>query len=145
MPCTIRLISRVQRPLFIFLHLYFGPCSRDVSIYFLALCACIVRDVCMYIYICSSDFRFGNLVLCSKALGKHRLGPHQFKSQTSKPPCMQSPDSQCQNHVFTANFPKLRFYQNKGLSLDKRCRVPNTSPHETKLSDLRIKIFCHPH
>ena len=28
------LISRVWRPLFIFQHLYFGPCSRDVGIYF---------------------------------------------------------------------------------------------------------------
>lgn len=43
------LISKVWRPLFIFLHLYFGPCSRDVGIYFPALCACIVHDVCIYI------------------------------------------------------------------------------------------------
>ena len=43
------LISRVWRPLFIFLHLYFWPCSRDVGIYFPALCACIVHDVCIYI------------------------------------------------------------------------------------------------
>ena len=64
----------------------------------------------------------------SNAIGKHRLGPHPFKSQTSKPPCMQSPGSQCQNHVFTANFWKLRFYQNNGLSSDKRCGVPNTFP-----------------
>ena len=43
------LISRIWRPLFTFLHLYFGPCSRDVDIYFPALCAWIVHDVCMYI------------------------------------------------------------------------------------------------
>ena len=42
-------ISRVWQPLFIFLHLYFGSCSRDVGIYFSALCACIVHDVCIYI------------------------------------------------------------------------------------------------
>ena len=46
------LISRVWRPLFIFLHLYFGPCSRDVGIYFPILCACIVHDVCLYIPAC---------------------------------------------------------------------------------------------
>ena len=50
------LISRAWRPLFTFRHLYFGPCSRDVGIYFPALCACIVHDVCVcvcvYIYIC---------------------------------------------------------------------------------------------
>ena len=46
------LISRVWRPLFIFLHLYFGPCSRDVDIYFPTLYACIVHDVCIYILAC---------------------------------------------------------------------------------------------
>ena len=51
------LISRVWRPLFIFLHLYFRPCSRDVGIFFPALCACIVHDVCMYIYIYTHPFR----------------------------------------------------------------------------------------
>ena len=43
------LISRVWRLLFTFLCLYFGSCSTDVSIYFPALCACVVRDVCIYI------------------------------------------------------------------------------------------------
>ena len=42
-------ISRVWRSLFIFLHLYFGSYSRDVGIYFPALCACIMHDVCIYI------------------------------------------------------------------------------------------------
>ena len=45
------LISKVWRLLFTFLHLYFGPCFRDVGIYFFALCACIVHDVCIYIYL----------------------------------------------------------------------------------------------
>ena len=31
--------------------IYFWPYSRDVGIYFLALCACIVHDVCVCIYI----------------------------------------------------------------------------------------------
>ena len=43
------LISKVWQPLFTFLHIYFGPCSRDASIYFPALCACIMHDVCIYI------------------------------------------------------------------------------------------------
>ena len=43
------LISRVWRPLFTFLHLYFGSCSKDVNIYFPTLCACIVHNVCIYI------------------------------------------------------------------------------------------------
>ena len=46
------LISIVWRPLFIFLHLYLGPCSRDIGIYFPILCASIVHDVCIYILAC---------------------------------------------------------------------------------------------
>ena len=42
------LISRVWQPLFNFLHLYFGSCFKDVGIYFLALCAYIMHDVCIY-------------------------------------------------------------------------------------------------
>ena len=45
-------ISRVWRFLFIFLHLYFGPCPRDVGIYFPTRCASIVHDACIYIYSC---------------------------------------------------------------------------------------------
>ena len=44
------LISRVWRPLFTFLHLYFGPCFRDVGIYFPTLYACIVPDVYIYLF-----------------------------------------------------------------------------------------------
>ena len=154
-------IFRVWRPLFIFLHLYFGPYFRNIGIYFPTLCASIVHHACIYIYIyiyiymlalfqcdyCDPchlrlampnfhrevrrllvGFHDGNLALCSNALRKCRLGPHPFKSQTSKPLCMQNPESQCRNHVFTTNFRKLRFYQNKGLPLDRRCRVPNTFP-----------------
>ena len=45
------LIFRVWWPLFTILHLYFGLCYRDVGIYFPTLCACVVHDVCIYIYI----------------------------------------------------------------------------------------------
>ena len=74
----------------------------------------------------SLDFRHGSLVLCLNALGKHRLGPHPYKSQNLKAPMHAKPQKPMQNHVFTSNFQKLRFYQNKGLCLDRRCGVPNT-------------------
>ena len=112
------LVSRVWRPLFIFLHLYFGPCYRDVGIYFLALCACIVHDVCIYIptrplpvwssqsmspkakrcLISAAKVRWHVIKfsrrksgICLNALGKHRLGPHTFKSQTWKLPMHVKP------------------------------------------------------
>ena len=42
---------KYEDPLFTFQQLYFGPCSRGVGIYFLALCASIVHDAYIYIYI----------------------------------------------------------------------------------------------
>ena len=130
---------------------------------------CLHCAWCMYIYTCSSlpvwlsqsmspkakrclifamkvrwhvaKFHHGNLVLCPNALGKHRLGPHPFKSQTSKPPYMQSPKSQCQNHVFTSNLRKLRFYQNKWLFLDGWCGVPYTFPTRNQTSELKNQDF----
>ena len=54
---------------------------------------------------------------------------------------MQSPENQYQNHVFIANLQKLRFYQNKGLSLDKRCGVPNTFPTHNQTFGLKNQDF----
>ena len=147
--------------MFSFLHLYFGPCSRNVGVYFPTLHACIMHDV--YIYTCSPfpvwlsqsvspkasdakfplrkqddmspDFRLGNLTFCSNAIGKHRLGPHIFKSQTSKPPKPMS------KSFFSTNFQKLRFYQNNGLSLDRRCVVPNTFPSCNQTSASKNQDF----
>ena len=87
------------------------------------------------------DFFHGNLALCLNALGEHILRPHLFKSKTLKPPCMQSPKSQCQNHVFIANLQKLRFYQNKGLSLDRHYGVPNTFPKRNQTFGLKNQDF----
>ena len=42
---------------------------------------------------------------------------------------------------FTTNLQKLRFYQNKGLSLDRRCEVPNTFPTHNQTSGLKNQEF----
>ena len=54
---------------------------------------------------------------------------------------MQSPESQCQNHVFTANLQQLRFYQNKGLFLDRRYGVFNTFPTHNQTSGPKNQDF----
>ena len=51
-----------------------------------------------------------------------------FQKQNLKAPLYAKAESQCENHVFTTNLQKLWFYQNKGMSLDRHCRVPNTFP-----------------
>ena len=64
------------------------------------------------------------------------------KSEPQNPPHMQSLERQCQNHVlFTANLQKIRFYQNKGLSLDMHCGVPNTFPTRNQTSELKNQDF----
>ena len=55
-------------------------------------------------------------------LGKHRLGPHPFKSETSKPlppppKFMQSPESQCQNHFFYFQSPTIKVLSEQKIVL----------------------------
>ena len=157
------LISRVWWPPFTFLHLYFGLCSRDVGIYFPALCACIVHDVCIYILARPSwcdyhspchlrqsyakvrwhvaRFLQWKSSICLNALGKHRLQPHPFKSQNSKPHACKASKANVKIMFFIANIQKLRFYQNKGLSLDRCCGVPNTFPTRNQTSGLKNQDF----
>ena len=48
------------------------------------------------------------------------------------------------NLILSTNDQKLRANQNKGLSHDRGCGVPNTFPTSNKLPNPRIKIFYHP-
>ena len=52
---------------------------------------------------------------------------YSFKAPKSNANCLLS----------TANVRKLRFYQNKGLSLDRCCGVPNTFPTRNQNSELK--------
>ena len=159
------LISRVWWPLFTFLLLYFGPCSRDVGIYFPSLCNRNVLDVCIYILasppppiwlsqsmssktkwclIFTTKVRWHvtrfspwKSSICLNDLGKHRLRPHPFKSQTSKPHACKAPKANVKIMFFTANIWKSRFHQNKGFSLNKHCGVPNTFPTHNQTSGLK--------
>ena len=169
------LIFRVWRPLFIFLHLYFGPYSRNIGIYFPTLCASIVHHACIYIYIymlalfqcdyCNPchlrlampnfhrevrrllvGFRDGNLALCSNALRKRRLGPHPFKSQNLKAPMLAKPRKPMPKSCFYCQSPKIKILSKQRTIFRTAvmgCLTP--SPHISKLPNLRIKIFCHPH
>ena len=153
--------------------LYFGPCSKDVGIYFPALCASIVHDVCIYILACPLLVWLSqsmspkakrclistgeSKVTCCriftwksgiypKALGKHRLGSHPFKSQTSKPShVFKAPNANVKIMIFTANIRKLRFIKTNDYPLTGIVGCLTSSLHETKLPDTRIKIFSHPH
>ena len=58
---------------------------------------------------------------------------------------MQSPESECQNYVFTTNLQQLRFYHNKGLSVDKRYGVPNTFLKRNQTSGPKNQDFLAIH
>ena len=83
--------------------------SRDVGVYFPALCASIKHDACMYV--CTSQ---------SMPQESIDWDHSHSKVKTLKPPCMQSPKSQCQNHVFTAKLQKLRCGRPGKLGLSKK-------------------------
>ena len=112
-------------------------CIMRVYIYLLAHFWCDCRDPC-HLRLAMPNFHresketsrrvFGVEIWHFARMPKESIDwDHSHsKAKTSKPPCMQSPKSQCRNRVFTTNLQKLRFYQNKGLSLDRRCGVPNT-------------------
>ena len=79
------------------------------------------------------------------ALRKHRLGPHPLQNQTSKPNAFKAPKANADVLFSIANLQKLRFYQNKGLSLDRRCGVPNTFPTCNQTSELKNQDFLPIH
>ena len=91
------------------------------------------------------DFHHGNLASIPNALGKHRLGPHPFRNQTLKPNLFTAPKSNANSLFFIANVQKLRFYQNKGLSMDRRCGVSNTFPARNQISELKNQDFLSIH
>ena len=72
------------------------------------------------------DFHRGNLATIPNTIGKHRSRPHPFRNQTSKPNTFKALKANANSLFSTANFLKLWFYKNKGLSLDRCCGVPNT-------------------
>ena len=126
-----------------------------IYIYLLAPIRCDYRDPC-HLRLAMPTFRyqgkvtshrifgwkFGTLLEC---LGKHRLGPHPFKSQTLKPPLHAKPQKAMPKSCFYFQSPKIKVLPNKGLPLDKRCWVPNTFPTCNQTSGPKNQDFCHPH
>ena len=83
------------------------------------------------------DIWYVYLVPLPSTLGKHRLRPHPFRNQSSKPNLFKSTKTNANSLFLIANVLKLRFYQNKGLSMDRHCRVPNTFPMRNLTSELK--------
>ena len=72
------------------------------------------------------DFRRVNSASILNTLREHQSRPHPFQNQTSKPKSLKALKANANCSFPIANVQTLRFYQNKGLSTDKRCVVPNT-------------------
>ena len=78
-------------------------------------------------------------------LGKHQSRPHPFQNQTSKPNLLKVSKVNANSSFSIANVLKLKFYQNKGLSMDRRCGVPNTFLTRNKTSKLKDQGFLPNH
>ena len=87
------------------------------------------------------DSRHGSLVAIPNVLTKLLLLLHPFPNQTSKSNPFTTPKADAISLFLIANDQKLRFYQNKGLSPDEHCEVPNTFSTYNQTSKPRIKIF----
>ena len=90
------------------------------------------------------NFRRGNLEMIPNTLGKYRSIPHPFRIQTSKPNLFKALKDNANSSFSTANVLKL-FYQNKGLSTNKSCGVPNTFPTCNQTSKLKNQDFLPIH
>ena len=91
------------------------------------------------------NFRRGNLAITSNTLGKHWSGPHPFQNQTLKPNTFKALKANANSLFSIGNVPKLWFYQNKRLSLDRRCGVPNTFPTCNKANKIKNQDFLPIH
>ena len=77
----------------------------------------------------------------SKHTRKHQSRPHPFYNQASKPNSIKAPKANANSSFSIANVRKLRFYQNKRLSMDRRYGVPNTFPTHNHISELKESRF----
>ena len=63
------------------------------------------------------------------------------KAKPQSPHACKAPKTNAEIMYFTINLRKLRFYQNKGLSLDKRCGVRNTFSTRNQTFGLKNQDF----
>ena len=85
-----------------------------------------------------SSWKFNN---DSKHTKNHRSRPHPFYNQASKPNLIKAPKANANSSFSIANVLKLWFYQNKGLSMDRCCGLPNTFPTRNQTSKLKNQDF----
>jgi len=78
-------------------------------------------------------------------LGNYESKPHPFRNQTSKPNTFKALKANANSLFSTANVLKLWFYQNKRLSTDKHCGVPNTFPTRNQTSEPKNQDFLPIH
>ena len=139
---------------FTFLLCVLALCMMQVYIYLLAPFRCDCHDPC-HLRLAMPNFYHESKVTSSRIftveIWHFAQMPYESidedhtlsKAKTSKSPCIQSPESQCQNHIFTVNLWKLRFYQNKWLSLDTSCGASNTfSTHNQTLEPKNQDFFA---
>ena len=93
----------------------------------------------------ATRFSSWNLALILNTLRKHQSRPYPFWNQTSKPNPFKAPKVNANSLFLITNVLKLRFYQNKGLSTDRRCGVRNTFPTRNQTSELKNQDFLPIH
>ena len=92
-----------------------------------------------------SNFHRGNLAPNPKCTRKTSIGTTPIPKPTLKPNAFKAPKANANVLFSIASLRKLRFYQNKGLSLNRRCGVPNTFPTCYQTFELKNQDFLPIH
>ena len=85
-----------------------------------------------------SSWEFGNN---SKCASKVVIETTPLPNSNLKANSFKAPKSNANSLFLIANVQKLKFYKNKGLSLNKHCGVPNTFPTCNLTSELINQDF----
>ena len=75
----------------------------------------------------------------------HRGNLASTPNTLSKLNSLKTPKANANSLFLIANILKLRFYQKKGLSTDRRCRVPNTFLTRNQTFDFNNQDFLSIH
>ena len=87
------------------------------------------------------DFHRGNLASIPKIASKALIETTPFLKPNLEAYSFKTPKANANCLFSTANVRKLRFYQNKGLFLDRCYGVPNTFPTHNQNSELKNQDF----
>ena len=150
--CTYILVHALGMWVFTFLLCVLALWMMYVYIYLLASLRCDCHSLChlrqaMPNFRCDSKVTYRQIFIVEiwhfvwTPLENIDWDHTHSKAKLQSPHTCKAPKANAKIIFFTTNLPRLRFYQNKGLSLDRRCGVPNTFSTRNQTSKPKNQDF----